>query len=182
MYRGVSSWKARSRCTTCHDGRVTEAAKEPDPLIVRAFLSDEFKQSARKVSQALRVDDSWIARVSDPFVLLIDEEGIWLCPSEADREPYVSVGWSIIGKLRDSVGPRGGKGEIVAGVVLTVVSLGNLSLLGRPDGPLLCVPVLSGSDSIELTIPVDGVDGIARDAEKRRPRTKWGPMRQWVPD
>ena len=109
---------------------MTEVADQPDPLVVRAFTSDEFTQTARKVAQALSVDDSWVAGVRDPFVLLVDEEGIWLCPDAAEREPYVSIGWPIIGKLRDAWGLRGGKGEAVAGFVFTVVTAGQL---GWPD-------------------------------------------------
>lgn len=161
---------------------MSEVVDEPDPLVLRAFISDEFKQSAGKVAQALDVDDSWISRIRDPFVVLIDEEGIWLCPEEADATPYVSVGWPIIGKLRDDWGPRGTKGETAVGLVLAIVSLGNLPLIGRSDGTLLCVPILNDSGVVEWRIPVDSVDGMARAAERRRPRTKRGPMLQWVPD
>ena len=161
---------------------MTEVADQPDPLVVRAFTSDEFTQTARKVAQALQVDDSWIASIRDPFVLLVDEEGIWLCPAEADREPYVSIGWPIIGKLRDGWGLRGGKAEAVAGIVFTVVTAGQLGPAGRETVAMLCAPILSGSESVELRIPVDSIDGIARDAERRRPRTKWGSMLEWVPD
>jgi hypothetical protein len=161
---------------------VTEVADQPDPLVVRAFTSDELTQTARKVAQALGVDDSWIARIGDPFVLLVDEEGIWLCPDDSDQEPYVSIGWPIIGKLRDSWGPRGGKAEAVAGVVFTIVTAGQLGPAGRQTVSVLCAPIQSGSDLVELRVPVDSIDGIARDAEKRRPRTSWGPMLPWVPD
>jgi len=161
---------------------VTEVADQPDPLVVRAFTSDEFTQTARKVARALEVDDSWVAAIPDPFVLLVDEEGIWLCPDDAEREPYVSIGWPIIGTLRDGWGLRGGKGEAVAGFVLTVVTAGQLGVAGRESVAMLCAPILSGSEPVELRIPVDSVDGIARDAEKRRPRTQSGPMLPWVPD
>jgi hypothetical protein len=161
---------------------MTEVAEEPGPLVVRAFLSDEFTRSARNVARTLEVDDSWIASIRDPFVLLVDEEGIWLCPEDAERKPYISICWPIIGKLRDAWGLRGGKGEAVAGAVFTIVTAGQLGVAGRESVAVLCAPILRGSDPVELRIPVDSIDGIARDAEKRRPRTKWGPMRQWVPD
>jgi len=161
---------------------VTEVADQPDSLVVRAFTSDEFTQTARKVAQALGVDDSWIARVVDPFVLLVDKEGIWLCPDDANQEPYVSIGWPIIGILRDSQGPRGGKAEAVAGVVFTIVTAGQLGPAGRQTVSVLCVPIQGGPDFVELRVPVEGVDGIARDAEKRRPRTTWGPMLPCLPD
>lgn len=159
-----------------------EVADQPDPLVVRAFTSDELTQTARGVVQALGVDDSWISRIGDPFVLIFDGEGIWLCPEDADQEPYVSIGWPIIGKLRDSQGPRGGKAEAVAGVVFTIVTAGQLGPAGRQTVAVLCVPIRSGSDFVELRVPVDSVEGIARDAEKRRPRTTWGPTLRWVPD
>jgi len=164
------------------DRHATEVAADSDPLIIRAFLSDEFMQSARQVAAALGVDDSWIARIRDPFVLLVDGAGLWLCPDDAELEPYVSIGWPIVGTLRDGWGPRGGKGETAAGIVFTVLTLGELGVAGRDTVPAVFVPISSPSGAVELEIPVDSDEGIARNAERRRPRTARGPMLQWVPD
>ena len=46
----------------------------------------------------------------------------------------------------------------------------------------LNVPVLAKSGTVELKVPIASRDGIARAAEKRRPRKPSGKMLPWIPD
>ena len=156
---------------------MAELAQNPDPLVLRAFQTDEFTSSARAAVGALHLDGSALGRIRDPFVVVIDEEGIFLCPEDPDAQPYANVKWPMIGRLRDDFVQHPDTAEVVAAVLTA-----GLIAPSRVGKPVLCVPILAKSGSVELRLALDVATGVANEAERRRPRVPYGPMLEWVPE
>jgi hypothetical protein len=156
---------------------MAEMARNEDPLVLRAFQTDEFTASARAAVSALHLDGSALDRVRDPFVVVIDEEGIFLCPEDPEARPYANVKWPMIGRLRDDFVQHPDKAETV--IAILTVGLIAQSRIGKP---VLCVPILAKGGTVELRLALDVDTGVAKEAEKRRPRLSYGPMLDWVPE
>jgi hypothetical protein len=160
---------------------VTEIVENPDPLVMRAFRSRGFLSSASAVIGALHLEDTVLTGIRDQFVLLVDEEGIWVCPEDAAGPPHIRIQWSMVGTLRDSWDSTTGVGAIVGDLIVGLVTGLGGSLAGT-NHPTLCVPVLAKSGTVELKVQIDSLDGIAREAERRRPKRRTGKMLPWIPD
>ena len=156
---------------------MAERAENPDPLIVRAFRTDEFIASARAAAQTLHLDGAALDRIRDPFVVVIDEDGIFLCPEDPDARPHASVRWPMIGRLRDDWVRYPDSADFVA-AILTV----GLVSQSRVNYPVLCVPVLAETGTVDIRLALDLEAGVAKEAGKRRPRVSYGPMLDWVPE
>ena len=155
---------------------MAEKVENPDPLVLRAFQTDEFTASVRAAVRALHLDESALDRIRDPFVVVIDEEGIFLCPEDPEARPYANVKWPMIGRLRDDLVQHPDRAEVIAAILTA-----GLVAQSRVNYPVLCVPILAKAGTVELRLALDVDRGMAREAEKRRPRVSYGSMLDWVP-
>jgi hypothetical protein len=156
---------------------MAEQAQNQDPMVLSAFKTDEFMASARAAVSALHLDGTALERIRDPFVVVIDEEGIFLCPEDPEGRPYANVKWPMIGRLHDDSVQHPNTAESVV-AILTV----GLIAQSRVGKPVLCVPILAKAGTVELRLALDVEVGVAKEAEKRRPRVSYGPMLDWVPE